>query len=229
MTIRWAMARSSRLERPRAVLARICRACRADPAAAARSTDAMIRRYATSVSSRPMPLRSARLSASNGSGMGMCCEPSTTAGKPTRHRSEFRAQIRYPDGSRVRKRVRREREAMRVWSAEQTKIENGTWHEQTPKRVTFESALKLYREYSTVQNRSHRSYVEPALSVWEAHITPSTLLAKVTTALVEDVKLRRAQSVAHPTVDKDVAVLKAFFSWCMARNLAASNPVSRVK
>jgi hypothetical protein len=87
---------------------------------------------------------------------------------------------------------------MRLWSAEQTKIENGTWHEQAPKSVTFESALKLYREYSTVQNRSHRSYVEPALSVWEAHIKPSTLLAKVTTELVEDVKLRRAQAVGTP-------------------------------
>jgi integrase len=143
-------------------------------------------------------------------------------------RTRWLVEVRYPDGSRVRKRFRREREAMRVWSAAQMKIENGT-HEQTPKSVTFERALKLYREYSTVQNRSHRSYVEPALSVWEAHIKPSTLLAKVTTALVEDVKLRRAQAVAHATVDKDLAVLKAFFSWCMARNLAASNPVSPVK
>jgi integrase len=145
------------------------------------------------------------------------------------HRTRWLVEIRYPDGSRLRKRFRREREAMRLWSAEQTKIENGTWHEQAPKSVTFESALKLYREYSTIQNRSHRSYVEPALAVWEAHINPSTLLAKVTTALVEDVKLRRAQTVTHPTVDKDLAVLKAFFSWCMARNLAAANPVSRVK
>ncbi len=73
------------------------------------------------------------------------------------------------------------------------------------------------------------SYVEPALSVWEAHIKASTLLAKITPALIEDVKLRRAQDVAHATVDKDLAVLKAFFNWCMARNLAASNPVCRVK
>jgi hypothetical protein len=51
--------------------------------------------------------------------------------------------------------------------------------------------------------------VEPALSVWEAHIKASTLLAKITPALVEDVKLRRAQDVAHGTVDKDLAVLKA--------------------
>ena len=138
-------------------------------------------------------------------------------------------EIRYPDGSRVRKRFRREREALRIWSAEQTKIENGTWHEQAPKTVTFENALKQYREYSTVQNRSHNSYVEPALSVWETHIKASTLLAKSTPALIEDVKLRRAQAVAHSTVDKDLAVLKAFFNWCIARSLAASNPVSRVK
>jgi site-specific recombinase XerD len=31
------------------------------------------------------------------------------------------------------------------------------------------------------------------------------------------------------TVDKDLAVLKAFFNWCISRNLAASNPVRRVK
>ena len=65
--------------------------------------------------------------------------------------------------------------------------------------------------------------------MWEAHIKASTLLAKITPALIEDVKLRRAQEVAHTTVDKDLAVLKAFFNWCMARNLAASNPVCRVK
>ena len=144
-------------------------------------------------------------------------------------RNRWLVEIRYPDGSRLRKRLRREREALRIWSAEQTKIENGTWHEQAPKTVTFETALKQYREYSTVQNRSHDSYVEPALSVWEAHIKASTLLAKITPALIEDVKLRRAQDVAHTTVDKDLAVLKAFFNWCMARSLAASNPVCRVK
>jgi hypothetical protein len=135
-------------------------------------------------------------------------------------------EIRYPDGARVRKRFRREREAIRVWSGEQAKIESGTWHEQAPKTVTFETALKHYREYSTVQNRSHHSYVEPALSVWEAHIKASTLLAKITPALIEDVKLRRAQDVAHATVDKDLAVFKAFFNWCMPRNLAAARPAA---
>jgi integrase len=144
-------------------------------------------------------------------------------------RNRWLVEIRYPDGSRLRKRFRREREASRLWSVEQAKIENGTWHEQAPKTVTFETALKQYREYSTVQNRSHHSYVEPALSVWEANIKASTLLAKISPALIEDVKLRRAQEVAHTTVDKDLAVLKAFFNWCMARNLAASNPVCRVK
>jgi integrase len=35
--------------------------------------------------------------------------------------------------------------------------------------------------------------------------------------------------VAHTTVDKDLAVLKAFFNWCMAHSLAAANPVCRVQ
>ena len=39
---------------------------------------------------------------------------------------------------------------------------------------------------------------------------------ELTPALIEDVKLRRAQDVAHSTVDKDLAVLKAFFYWCVA-------------
>ena len=60
-------------------------------------------------------------------------------------RNRWLVEIRYPDGSRLRKRLRREREALRLWSAEQAKIENGTWHEQAPKTVTFETALKQYR------------------------------------------------------------------------------------
>jgi hypothetical protein len=136
------------------------------------------------------------------------------------------------DGRRKRsasKRFHREREALRLWSSEQTKIENGTWHEHTPKTVTLATALRQYREYSAIQNRSHRSYVEPALSMWEAQLNPNALLAKITPAHVEDVKLLRARKVAHSTVDEDLAVLKAFFNWCMARNLTASNPVRRVK
>ena len=33
--------------------------------------------------------------------------------------SRWLVEIRYPDGSRVRKRLRREREALRLWAAEQ--------------------------------------------------------------------------------------------------------------
>jgi hypothetical protein len=72
-------------------------------------------------------------------------------------RNRWLIEIRYPDGSRLRRRLRREHEALRIWSAEQTKVENGTWHEQAPKTIAFETALKQYREYSSVQNRSHAS------------------------------------------------------------------------
>ncbi len=38
--------------------------------------------------------------------------------------------------------------------------------------------------------------------MWDTRIKASMLLAKITPALIEDVKLRRAQEVAHTTVDK---------------------------
>jgi integrase len=143
--------------------------------------------------------------------------------------SRWRVEIRYPDGSRLRKRYRREREALRFWSAEQTKVENGTWHEHTPKIITLGAALEQYRAYSQVQNRSHPSYVEPVLKMWQRELDSKQFLARVTVAQIEAVKLRRSQIVQHSTVDKDLGVLKAFFNWCIDRGLAAANPVCRVK
>jgi site-specific recombinase XerD len=35
--------------------------------------------------------------------------------------------------------------------------------------------------------------------------------------------------VSKSTVDKDLAVFKAFFNWCIGRGLATSNPVKPVK
>lgn len=138
-------------------------------------------------------------------------------------------EIRYPDGSRFRKRMRREREALLLWAAEQTKIENGTWDERAARNVTVAAALEQYRAYSMAQHRSHNSYVEPALALWEQHLGPQTPLEKIGSAQVEDFKLKRAQKVSRGTTDKDLAALKAFFNWCIAHRLAVSNPVRRVK
>jgi site-specific recombinase XerD len=95
--------------------------------------------------------------------------------------------------------------------------------------VTLATALAQYRTYSKVQNRSHASYVEPVLKIWERELNSSQLLARVTSAQIEAVKLRRAEKVQHSTADKDLGVLKAFFNWCMDRGLAAMNPVCKVK
>jgi integrase len=138
-------------------------------------------------------------------------------------------EIRYPDGSRFRKRLRRERPALRLWAAEQTKLENGTWDERAARNVTVAIAFEQYRAYSQVQHRSHNSYVEPALAIWEQYLGRQTPLAKIGSTQVEDFKLERAQKVSHATTDKDLAVLKAFFNWCIVHRLAASNPVRRVK
>ncbi len=138
-------------------------------------------------------------------------------------------EVRYPDGRRLRKRFRREREASRFFSAENVKIERGTWQEPTLRVLTLSDALDEYREYSKVQHRSHKSYVAPSLKMWERELDSTVLLSTVTHAQVEHVKLRRAGSVGRSTVDKDLGVLKAFFNWCVSRGMAASNPVRKVK
>jgi integrase len=144
-------------------------------------------------------------------------------------RSRWLVEIRYPDRSRLRRRFRREREALRAWSGEESKIENGTWNDQVAKNITFASALGQYREYSKIQNRSHASYVEPPLKMWERELNSNQLLARVTAGQIEAIKLRRAETVKHTTADKDLGVLKAFFNWCMDRGLAVNNPVCKVK
>jgi integrase len=143
--------------------------------------------------------------------------------------SRWLVEIRYPDGSRFRKRLRRERESWRLWASEQTKIEGGTWDERAARNVTVAEGMKQYREYSKVQHRSHDSYIEPSLTLWETHLGPQTHLAKVGSPQVEAFRLKRVQTVARSTADKDLAILKAFFNWCIAHQLAVSNPVRRVK
>jgi len=143
--------------------------------------------------------------------------------------SRWLVEIRYPDGSRVRRRLRREREALRVWAAEQTKIETGAWNQRAAKHITLSAALEEYRAYSKVQHRSHEGYIQSALRLWENNLDVHMQLARISTSQVEAVKLRRAQKVSKSTVDKDLAVLKAFFNWCISRGLAVTNPVRPVK
>lgn len=146
-----------------------------------------------------------------------------------RARWRWLVEIRYPDGSRQRKRLRREREALRLWASENAKIENGTWDDRAAKNVTVATAFAQYREYAKVQHRAYKTYHAPALANWEQHLGPQTQLAKVMPAQVEQFKLKRAREVARATVDKERAVLKALFNWSIGRGLAVSNPVRRVK
>jgi integrase len=46
---------------------------------------------------------------------------------------------------------------------------------------------------------------------------------------IEDSKLKRTQTVSRSTTDKELAVLQAFFNWCIRHELAVTNPVRRVK
>ena len=139
-------------------------------------------------------------------------------------------EIRYPDGSRFRKRFRREREALRVWAAEQSKIENGTWDERAPRNVTLgDGAQAVSRLLEGADTARTRATSTPSLTLWEAHLGIADPPREDQSKQIEDFKLQRAQKVARSTTDKDLAILKAFFNWCIGHQLAVSNPVRRVK
>ena len=143
--------------------------------------------------------------------------------------SRWLVEIRYPDGSRRRKRFRREREALRAWAGEQTKIETGAWHAHAPKAVTFGEALDRYKAHAKVQVPSYDSYTKPALNVWSAGIPSATPLARVTPAMIDVIKLKRAEEVKKCSVDRNLQVLRRLFNWCIEQGLAVENPVKRVK
>ena len=143
--------------------------------------------------------------------------------------SRWLVDVRYPNGSRRRRRFRRERDARRAWAAEQTKLENGTWNPRGPRVISFGDALKLYEDHARIQIPTFDSFVTPALKVWRAGIPLSTSLARVTPSLIDAVKLARATVVKRSSVDRNLQVLRRFFNWCIEQDLATENPVKRVK
>lgn len=60
--------------------------------------------------------------------------------------TRWRVEIRHPDATHLRRRLRRERDAVRVWAAEQSKLEDGTWDERAARSLTVGEAIKQYRE-----------------------------------------------------------------------------------
>src|SRR5438094_5447328 len=82
--------------------------------------------------------------------------------------SRWIVQIFYPDGSRARKRFRREKDAKVFWGAQQKKIQDGSWRAEIEKKheLTLAQAFERYSMYSQVQHRSFKKFTEPALRFW---------------------------------------------------------------
>jgi integrase len=142
------------------------------------------------------------------------------------------AEVVYPDDARGRRRFRRQRDAQIWWAAQQKAIEDGSWEAiAKPNRISVADAIARYREHSRAHHRSFSTYVGNGLAVLEDALGPETALNEITTANIEQMKLKRLESdnVAKSTVDKNVAVAKSFFSWCIHQGLTKVNPVKNVK
>jgi integrase len=142
------------------------------------------------------------------------------------------AEIVYPDNTRARRRFRRQRDAQIWWAARQKAIEDGSWEALTkPNRSSLGEAIAKYRKYSKAHHRSFGTYVVNGLNVLKDALGSATPLAQITTASIEDMKLRRLETdkVAQSTVDKNIAVAKSFFTWCVNQGLMSANPAKKVK
>jgi integrase len=138
-------------------------------------------------------------------------------------------QIFYPNGKRRRRKFRREKLAQRFWAGELQRVEQGTWNDASAPRLTLGEALKRYRAFSRKHHRSYKTFVEPCLTFWEQELGKHTPLARITTATVEELKLKRADDASEATVDRSLQALKAFFNWLLDHDLAATNPARRVR
>jgi integrase len=142
------------------------------------------------------------------------------------------AEVVYPDQTRGRRRFRRQRDAQIWWAAQRRAIEDGSWESAAkPSRSSLGDAITQYREHSKAHHRSFSTYVENGLTVLEEGLGSGTPLKNVSAADIERLKLQRLEKdkVAKSTVDKNVAVAKSFFNWCIHQGLTKVNPVKKVR
>jgi integrase len=143
-------------------------------------------------------------------------------------------EINYPDRTRKRNRFRRERDANIWWAQQQKSIEDGSWKDVVQEAgITVGEALDRYEKYSEVHNRSHDTYASNGIGVLRKCLKPETLLRNARTADIEALKLHRLEEdgVSKTTVDKNIAVAKSFFTWCINQGLLppGSNPAKKVR
>jgi len=142
------------------------------------------------------------------------------------------AEVVYPNRKRGRRRFRRQRDAQIWWAAQRKAIEEGSWEDVTPNiRLPLGDAIAQYREHSRAHHRSFSTYVANGLGVLEKALGSGTALRSIAAADIERLKLQRLEEdkVAKSTVDKNVAVAKSFFNWCIHQGLTKVNPVNKVK
>ena len=130
-------------------------------------------------------------------------------------KSRWLVEIRYPDGSRFRKRLRREREALRLWATAQTKLEDGTLGPTRPaereRGYRVRTVPRLLEGSAPVARQLHRPIAHALGSAPRTADAPREGRLPASRGLQVEARTK----VARSTTDKDLAILKAFFNWCI--------------
>jgi integrase len=139
--------------------------------------------------------------------------------------------ISYPDGSRRRRRFRRERQASRFWIAEHSSIEDGTWKKsRRPEHtITLDELLDIYMR-SHAQCRSYETWISESVRFWKEQLDPASPVSEITADRIDRIKnAYLATGVAPASVDRKLELLRAAFNLAIQRGLCSFSPMTGVK
>src|SRR5207247_3409625 len=100
---------------------------------------------------------------------------------------------------------------------ERASIEAGEWNEEKPPK-TLGQAFDRYRAWARVKCGGFAS-IDSCLKQWERLLGRDTLLAQLTTGMIEKAIEQRVSEVSKVTVDTNIRFLKRVFSFLESRKI----------
>ncbi|MFC1833191.1 tyrosine-type recombinase/integrase [Thermodesulfobacteriota bacterium] len=138
----------------------------------------------------------------------------------------------YHQGQRIRRKVGPSKKVaeMALADVQVKKAKNDFLGVCEPKRIVFKDFAAEYLEYSRA-NKAQSSY-ERDETVVRAHLLPvwaDYQLARITSKMIEDYKLKRLESVAPATLNREMNTIKSLFSKAVEWEYLKDSPAKPVK
>lgn len=138
----------------------------------------------------------------------------------------------YHQGKRIRRKVGPSKKMAEVALADVQvrKAKNDFLGVCEPKRISFRDFAAEYLEYSRA-NKARSSY-ERDMTTVRKHLVPvwgEFQLSRITSKMIEDYKMRRLESVAPATLNREINTIKSLFSKALEWEYIRDSPAKPVK